>query len=147
MGETCSFWQFSVSDTVTAVIAAVGLFFIWRQLNLQNNQLRLQNYSEYTRRYAEIVLKLPEDVNSSEFELDGRKDYDSTMRLMRAFFDLCFEEWDLHNRNLIDDGDWNIWNSGISTAMDRPAFIQAWAKVTKTTRYGSKFDNFINALH
>lgn len=128
------------------LVAVVGLLFLWVQIRQVKNQLILQNYSEYTRRYAEIVHRLPEVINSEEFELGAWRTDNDFMRNMRAFFDLCFEEWDLHNRELIPTASWNIWRGGIQTAMRRAAFQQAWEIVRDTSGFGDEFNNWMDSL-
>lgn len=136
----------SVPDWVTAIAAAVGLWFVFWQLRGLNRQTKLQTYSDYTRRYEAIVARLPEDVNSDSFVLIGRGDYEPTMRAMRSYFDLCFEEWDLHKKKLIDDSFWNTWKGGIKTAMSKPAFKQAWEITKNSSGFGSDFATFLETL-
>jgi hypothetical protein len=142
-----NFW-----DAVTAIATLTAAYVVWQQLSsltqqlkIQSDQLKLQHYSEYTKRYQSIVLELPEDINNPKFKLSKRSgEYASTMRHMRAYFDLCFEEWDLHRRKLIDDEAWAVWDDGIATAMSKSAFKQAWKISTDTgTDYGDEFQKFI----
>jgi hypothetical protein len=142
------FWE-----AVTALATCAAAFVVWKQLGslteqlkIQSAQLKLQHYTEYTKRYKSIVLALPEDINDPSFKLSKRrKDYSTTMRHMRAYFDLCFEEWDLHRRKLIDQESWSVWKGGIETAMSKTAFKQAWnISQSSNTDYGSDFENFID---
>lgn len=129
--------------TALATVAGAGIV-VW-QLHFLRKQVTLQNYSDYTKRYQEIVLNFPEDINDKKFILNKvRPDYYKTMRYMRSYFDLCFEEWDLHRRKLIDDRAWDVWEGGIRTAMEKPAFQQAWKIVKESgTEYGEEFETFI----
>lgn len=133
-------------EAVTAIATIAGAIAVLFQLHWLRQQIKLQNYADYTKRYAEIVLHFPEDVNQGDFKLSKRsKDYNQTMRYMRAYFDLCFEEWDLKRRQLIDLETWKIWEGGMITAFAKGAFQQAW-KVIKdsNTEYCSEFENFVN---
>jgi hypothetical protein len=58
---------------------------------------------------------------------------------MRAYYDLCFEEYDLSERKLIDKRTWNDWHEGMEFAFSKPAFQQAWQRVKKDTRYNKDF--------
>lgn len=127
-----------------AVATAIGVFIVWLQTGKLTQQLTLQNYSDYTKRYQEIILNFPENVNDSAFSLQGCTDYNKTMRYMRAYFDLCFEEWDLHSRKLINDETWSVWSHGIITALSKPAFVQAWRVVENGSKYDIRFSNFIS---
>jgi hypothetical protein len=94
-----------IPDWISAIATVIGVVGVLWQLNLLQKQLRLQNYVEYTKRYQAIILNFPETINapSFSFEHSQRKisgastelssHYDNTMRHMRAYFDLCFEEW------------------------------------------------------
>ena len=143
---TTSEWINAFISLLGLLVAGGGLIAVCVQVRQVRNQLKLQNYSEYTRRYAEIVFRLPEEVNDENFSLDEREDRPQIMRVFRAFFDLCFEEYDLHNRKLVDEDAWQIWSGGIETAMSRPAFRQAWQVVRDTSGFGWKFNDYMNEL-
>lgn len=128
----------------TALFTLLGAVLVWRQLVGLNKQTRLQNFADYTKRYQEIVLNFPEDINDENFSLVGRPDYVKTMRYMRAYFDLCYEEWYLNKQGLIGSEFWCIWKGGIKTALSKPAFRQAWEVIKDSkTEYGNEFDEFI----
>ena len=82
-------------------------------------------FPDYTKRYQEIILDFPENVNRPDFELANVPDRDKTMRYMRAYFDLCFEEFYLNKEGLIDSKIWQVWRSGITFAFSKAAFGQA----------------------
>lgn len=130
----------------SGLVTAVGVWVVWHQTGKISKQLKLQNYSDYTKRYQEIILNFPEDVNEQEFILVGRDDYKKTMRYMRAYFDMCYEEWHLHTRGLMDDETWSVWRDGMKTAFSKPAFKQAWEIVCKDQKFGSKFESFVANL-
>ena len=70
------------------VIALIGLIF---QIHSFTNQIKLQNFTEYTRRYQDIVLHLPENINSKDFDIEklSAELKDNTLRYLRAYYDLC----------------------------------------------------------
>jgi len=135
-----------VINLLALIIAGIGVWFVARQLHGLERQTRLQNFAEYTRRYQQIVLNFPEDINSPSFVLGkpGTEKYDNVMRYMRAYFDLCFEEWYLHRQGLIETDFWNIWYDGIETAVSKPSFQQAWRVMKADTNYGPEFSSFID---
>jgi hypothetical protein len=77
-------------------VAVLGVIVGWWQLAKLNQQLTLQHFADYTKRYQEIILRFPEDINETAFKLEGREDYSTIMRAMRTYFDLSFEEWYLN---------------------------------------------------
>jgi hypothetical protein len=104
---------------------------VYFQLRKLSQQITLQNFSDYTKRYQSIILHFPEDVNVSDFVLKGRADYDQTMRY-------------LHRNKLIDLKIWSVWRSGIATALSKPSFQQAWQIVKADTRFGPDFEAFMD---
>jgi hypothetical protein len=130
----------------TAVVAIIGLIL---QSRSTRKQLKLQNFIEYTKRYQEIVLNFPETINQNDFQFDEIEPEElknKIKRYMRAYLDLCFEEWTLHKKGFIDDDLWLIWKGGMETAFSKPAFQQAWAAIQQDTEYGNEFHQFANEL-
>jgi len=125
------------------LISLIGVGVIWIQTEKLSEQLLMQHFSDYTKRYQEIILQFPEDINKKEFVLRGRDDYEKTMRHMRAYIDLCYEEWYLNRRGLIDPEIWRIWEAGVQTAFSKPAFKQAWEIVKSDSNFGKQFEAFI----
>ena len=157
------FCQLSASDQIAlfgAIATSACVIFalytghkqgkiIQQQLELQNKQLVTQQFAEYTRRYQEIIVNFPENINESNFDFEKLKlsTYNKTMRHMRLYFDLCFEEWLLYENKFIDKLIWDVWSDGMRTALNKAAFKQAWQIVlSSNTRYGDKFEYFINSL-
>jgi hypothetical protein len=147
-------------EAVSALVALFGVLVVLYQLRsvvhqirlqtdqlvLQAKQLKRHHYVEYTNRYHEIAVRFPDDVNEPEFKLaKRRKDYAPTVRAMHRYFDLCLEQWDLHQRGLIDKETWSVWYKLIQVALAKPAFSQSWEIVRATNRYyGADFKRFID---
>jgi hypothetical protein len=141
---TTSDWITLFGALATLVGVAVAFYTIYRQLDMMRKQMILQHFSDYTKRYQEIIQKFPEDVNTPDFQFDpSRNDNDLTMRAMRAYFDLCFEEWYLWKREYLDKETWEIWKKGMITALSKQAFQTAWEKIKSDTEYGHDFLNFV----
>lgn len=164
-------WWFSLSNSdqiaffgtvATSAGVCFALYSGWRQgrniekqlvvqneqLAAQNKQLITQQFSEYTKRYQDIIVNFPENINESTFKIELLEDElrNKLMRHMRLYFDLCFEEWLLNEKNLIDQVIWFVWKDGIATALSKPAFIQAWHKILLDTKYGIDFENFVKSI-
>lgn len=127
-------------------VLLVGVGALWFQIGALRKQLTIQNFSDYTKRYQEIILHFPEDVNERTFKLKARdnSEYIRTMRYMRAYFDLCYEEYYLRTRKLIDKELWSVWEGGMKVAFGKPAFQQAWAIIREDSEYGDTFESFVN---
>lgn len=63
---------------------------------------------------------------------------------MRAYFDLCSEEYYLWKNKNVDEDTWKEWESGIKFTFSKPAFKQAWSVVKLDTIYYGEFSNYIN---
>jgi hypothetical protein len=154
--------QLNVSDQIAlfgALATSFGVIYalyaghkqgeaIQQQLELQNKQLITQQFAEYTKRYQEIIVNFPENINESNFDFKNLKtaNYNKTMRYMRLYFDLCFEEWLLNEQKLVDNLIWDVWEDGIKTAMSKTAFKQAWDLILDDTKYGKNFETFMSNI-
>lgn len=126
-----------------------------RQLKIQNDSLRTQNeqikhnfFAEYTKRYQEIILHFPENINENNFSYDKLKkdERDKTMRYMRVYFDLCSEEYFLYKKGVLDEDVWKEWQEGMISAFNKPAFKYAWKKVTQDSDFYKEFKDFIDSI-
>jgi len=144
---TTSDWIALGSAAATFLGVVVALVAIWLQIRKMNQQLTIQQFSDYTKRYQEIILRFPEDINTPTFRVNGHASYESLMRNMRAYFDLSYEEWYLNGRGLIDGRIWDAWEDGMRAAMSKPAFRQAWSIIRTDTSFGREFEAFLDGLH
>ncbi|WP_296620956.1 hypothetical protein [Marivirga sp.] len=84
-----------ILTTIGLVIALFSSIYAIHTNKIQvkafKEQLKLNFFTEYTRRYQEIILNFPENINDEDFDFDILKgDVKSkTLRYMRAYFDLC----------------------------------------------------------
>ena len=132
-----------VVSSIVMVITGLALGFT---ISSFKKQLQLNFFADYTKRYQEIVLNFPESINDKEFELDKLETpvRDKTLRYMRAYFDLCSEEYYLWKKGNIDASTWQEWETGIKFAFSKPAFQQAWKILGFDTIYYGKFSEFVN---
>jgi hypothetical protein len=134
----------------TGFITAFGIYVAIRANSKQFEALRLQLklnfFADYTKRYQEIILNFPENINESDFSFEAltQEQRNRTLRYMRAYFDLCSEEFYLRQEGHIDDKVWHLWEGGIRFAFTKKAFRDGWEKVTKDTRYGKDFEQWVN---
>ena len=83
-----------IGTLLTALATAIALIISLRTFR---RQLQLNFFADYTKRYQEIVLNFPESINKHDFDFDELHDEkDKTLRYMRAYFDLCSEEYFLY---------------------------------------------------
>ena len=148
-------WINLFSAAANTLLLAATIAGVWSAWRAHCKQIWLQQFTDYTKRYQVVIRDFPEDVNEPEFVLDkdtgterGHARFEKTMRAMRAYFDLCYEEWELHERKDIDERTWGIWSGGMATAFKKPAFRQAWARITRPhdTDYGPRFKQFVDSV-
>lgn len=147
--------KISTSDTIhLALLAAtiVGLMIAIVHNGNQHNallqQMKLSSFSTYTQRYENIILSFPEEIHSQVFDLSAlpKSERDFILKYMRAYFDLCSEEYYLGTNELIEDYIWQQWKGGIRMNMSKPAFRQAWLIITNDTAFDKTFKRMIDSF-
>ena len=140
----------NVSD-IAAVISIVGVLItalaLWFTVRSFKKQLQLSFFADYTKRYQEITLNLPESINEKDFSFEtlSPEERGKTLKYMRAYFDLCSEEYFLWRKKHIDDETWLEWKTGIEFAFSKSAFIKAWDILRLDTIYYGEFVEFVNS--
>lgn len=136
-------------DLVAIVISILSLFITASALIIAihqfKKQLHLNFFADYTKRYQEIILNFPEGINRKDFKISNQPEdvRDKTLRYMRAYFDLCSEEYFLWRKKNIDDETWGEWETGIKFAFSKPAFQEAWRTLNLDTIYYGKFSEYV----
>jgi hypothetical protein len=142
--------MFATIKEVTEVVSIIGVliiaFALWFTVRSIRKQLQLNFYSEYTKRYQEIILNFPESINKECFRFDSlsKDEREKTLRYMRAYFDLCSEEYFLKRQKNLDDATWNEWKTGMQFTFSKSAFRQAWKILRLDTIYYREFTKFVN---
>jgi len=144
-----------IADWIQSIgifLAIIGLIITIinnrKQLKTYNEQLKLNFFADYTKRYQEIVLNFPVNINQKDFDYHHLPDEvkNKTLRYMRAYFDLCSEEYDLYREGYISERVWRNWKEGIEFAFTKKAFIDAWDLLKFDAVYYPEFTNWISEL-
>ncbi|MGA1820531.1 MAG: hypothetical protein ACMUHU_05935 [Thermoplasmatota archaeon] len=138
-------WTFDMPTLLAlATLIFVVLVFIWEQGQVRK-QMMIQNFSEYTRRYQEVILNLPLEISSPKYDIGSLKgdEREKVMKWMRVYFDICAEEYLLFKRGLIDREVWEDWLGGMKETYKRPAFKAAWKEFSKNPDIYNKFKPFV----
>jgi hypothetical protein len=143
---TNSDWITLAAAIATFSAVAVTIVALWVEIRRLNQQFMLQHFADYTKRYLQILLQFPEDINVASLMPESDPQYQQTMRQMRAYFDLCFEEWHLKQHKLLRKDIWSLWESGMEASLSKPAFKQAWARIRTDSRFGKPFEEYIDSL-
>jgi len=127
----------------TAAGAYVGLRGI-------REQLWLQTFSEYTRRYSEIMDGLAFEARRPggifDFNQLPSAEREQTLGVMRRYLNLCSEELYLHSRGMLDKGTWEIWRMGIVDTVSMPCFPDTWKVLRQEYRCYDDFCTFVDGL-
>ena len=91
--------------------------------------MQLSFFSEYTRRYQDIMLHLCND-NSEEY--------------YRLYFDLCSEEFYLHERKSLPDDVWKMWEDGMKLMAKNRSLETTWKNASQL--YNEKFNQFFGRI-
>ena len=109
---------------------------LFKQNELMLKQSRFALFAEYTRRYQDIILRMPETICSGVFE---RADMEA-VKYMKLYFDLCSEEYWLHQEELIPEKTWKIWLEGMQASLNQKPFKDAWDYLSG--EYDDEFSRF-----
>jgi hypothetical protein len=125
------------------------LISIWQL----KRQVQLQNFINYTTRYAKLcqeidpvvffsdILHLKEDLLS-----ESNPNRLKFLKNLMNYFDLISEEYFLNEQNLIPKDVWDLWQSGLVQFLKRPLIQTAWINYISQLAYGDKFPQYINNL-
>lgn len=147
--------KLSIIEKLHLILIAVtvaGLIFSIRWSGQQHQallkQMKLQSFSEYTKRYQEINMHMPLDIYNHDFNIDSLEESQQSelLRNMRAYFDLCSEEYYLGKNDLIENYIWAQWKSGMAMSMKSPAYQRSWEIISKHSAYDESFKLMINKM-
>ena len=133
---------------VQTLIMFIALIFYIKSKREEHEYQKIQNINEFTQRYSEIVYNFSEKIIIENLAVESLCEYEKykLIREMRRYFDLCFDEYMMKKREYISDDVWGVWRGGMTRAMERKPFQDAWVILKKDTAYGEEFDSFIDSL-
>ena len=136
----------AIGTGLASIVVLITLFFTIRNFS---KQLKLNFFSEYTKRYQEIILNLPSNIYEDNFDFEklSQKKKEKTIKFMRSYFDLCSEEFFLWKNKNIDKDVWKEWESGIEYSLSKRAFKEGWNNyINISTIYYKDFTEFITEI-
>ena len=118
-----------IVQIVTTVFYAATLittvFIAFRQIKNANEiamkQSRNDFFAEYTKRYHDIILHMPDEVFEGSAKAEG-----ATLKYMQLYFDLCNEEFQLYQKGLIPKDVWFNWVEGMVDTTKRDLYKKSW---------------------
>jgi hypothetical protein len=113
------------------------------------DQMWIATFSEYTRRYSEIAREVPSELRRpggrSSADL-SEAERDRLMNSVRAYLNLCSEEFYLRKRGLIDKETWAVWLLGMKETVASSWISEAWPAMQNEYSYYPDFCAFMNEL-
>ena len=101
--------------------------------DLQTKQAQESFFAEYTRRYQDIILHMPDNDKDPRW-----------LKYVQLYFDLCSEEYHLHEEGVINNRVWKLWVEGMQDTMKREVFRNAWKGELGQYYSDNKFVNFMH---
>jgi len=127
---------FSIIGVFVAIASVVVTVWIFRnEMKQQTKVTQMSFFAEYTKRYQEIVLNIPEDLDDEK-----KLNNEDVKRYLRVYFDLCSEEYFLHEEKYIKENVWKEWKEGMQVAFNKKAIRKYWQE-RKTPYKG--FNKFV----
>jgi hypothetical protein len=128
------------------IIYIIGVFAALIALFWQVVVDRHNLYADYSKRYQDFVMSLPDEIFKSDFDITIDKEY---LSRICVYFDLCSDEWKLNRKCLmIDRKVWKDWVEGMQAAFEKPLYRDAWQMIMeeKPNYYDKKFVEFVNEI-
>ena len=129
------------AELITAIASVVAIVVAVFSLI---RQLQSQFFAEYTRRYSELMEKMPpvffDPKKANSLELDGEM-----LKKCRLYYDLSSEEYELHRQCRLNHRVWRYWKEGIKDIVNLQVFAKAWDEIL-STQYNDSFQKFVTGL-
>lgn len=110
-----------VADYIQLGLLIVAIVSIYISQKRDAKQRKLEMFAEYTRRYQDIFMNMPDDIYNGEARIDTR-----TLRYMRLYFDLCSEEYHLWQDKAVPNNVWGLWVEGMQIACNHQIYKHSW---------------------
>lgn len=121
-------------QTGMLLIAAITIVYTQYKDRRQN---KIMLFSEYTRRYQELLINMPPNMVCCTNHLN-----DEILIYMRLYFDLCSEEFHLWKKGMIPNQVWEMWKEGMQITTNRPIYKMAWKELS--VEYNRDFWRYFN---
>lgn len=135
-------------DYIAVAAVVVALLALWYQVLQSNRQARLQNFLTYSQRYQEILVHLPTKMEARDFDLEelDEEKKEEVLRWLRAYFDLCSEQFYLKGKRLVEPDFWRLWEGGIVDSLRKPGYVQGWKIIQRDQYFSAEFSSLIEDL-
>ena len=114
--------------SLTGIATSTSMIIAYRQLRLATRNTQVTFEDALAREFRQVSMRMPlkallgQPLDDAEME--------SSLAAFYWYFDLTNEQLFLRRHGRISDIAWRSWEEGIERAMRRPAFVQAWRRLT-----------------
>ncbi|WNJ17574.1 hypothetical protein [Pontibacter sp. G13] len=126
----------------------IGVIIAVVNIKKLNKQQQLIFFADYTKRFQDIMLNLPIGIYENNISLSGLEPEErtKTIRYMRAYFDLCSEEYDLYLNKNLEARIWKEWKSGIEFFFSKRLFQECWDIINSDNGYYPDFSQLVDDI-
>lgn len=151
MGPVMTLQQYaSIAEIAGVVLIIASLIYVARQVRQNTEMMRVSASSEWLQRDFDISNPVIENRDVAEFWVKGALEFNELddvdqQRLMlfeRRAFSLWHHLWQLRDRGLYSDSDWENMQLTISHFGQRASARSAWSSFRAT--YGERFQQFLD---
>jgi hypothetical protein len=135
-------------ELISLLISMAALVVVIWQTRALRLQLRANFHQEYVRRYIDIIKQIPvkalydPHMSLADCELEST-DFKITARL---YFWTIQEEYDLHRKNMLPRGQWDIWDGQFRIMMENKWLQEAWYAIHKSLALPGSFINYVQGV-
>lgn len=142
-------WEYESTSLMLAIVSliisfgtlAFTFFTYCCQVRKNNKVLRNSLHLDFSKRYQDLIIAIPEGEGFSE-------------KFASLYFDLCSEEYRLRQKEsrIIDAKTWELWEDGMKSVLDdHPELLGHWEKNrvnygTLTDKKKQSFQNYFDQL-
>ena len=135
--------------TILIVVIWNGIQYrqVKRQMEIQNEHMRLNILSEYTQRWSEVFWRLPVDIYEDSYSVDDLepKERDEVLKTLRMLFDISSEWFYLYQIEYVDKETWRQFDGAVTAMSKTPAFRTAWSMFSKDPTLSKGFRKYIDS--
>ena len=118
---------------IVTIVIAIGSFILsicnYRAMKkFKQKTLQISLFSEYTKRYQDIMLHLYSDMQNKNY--------------IRLYLDLCSDEYYLHQQGCLQKDVWQMWLENMKLMMKLPTFEAEWK--SHAQHYNQDFFQFFD---
>ena len=134
-----------IIKVLTLISLIVGIVAFFRGITTYNKQMNAQVFFQYAKRYDEIMNSFPKSARLARIkssEALPKSSGELSICILR-YFNLCSEEFYLHESNYLSDEVWDVWTDEMLRTWRTPLFRREWKKIAHEFDAYPEFQEFV----